>query len=53
MDNHFDDFSRAITAALDAGMLEDAEFLIETETKIIFGDDEEIIELSLDDVELL
>ena len=34
--NRIIDYSRAITRALNAGMLEDAQFLIETETQQMF-----------------
>jgi len=48
------DFSAAITAALNAGMLEDAEYLIDVETHLMFDEEEEeVIELSMDDIELL
>jgi hypothetical protein len=40
-ETHIIDFSRAITRALNVGMLRDAQFLIDTETYLMFDESEE------------
>jgi hypothetical protein len=43
-------YSHAITCALNAGSLEDAEYLIEAETESMFGKDDDDIEITLDEI---